>query len=39
MFADYDFFNLSSLIFKENRVLIEEGNPSDKSCYSWGRTR
>ena len=27
-FADIDFFYLSSFIFKENHVLIEEDNPS-----------
>ena len=30
MFADIDFFHLSSSIFNEIHVLIEEGNPSEK---------
>ena len=29
-FADIDSFNVSSFIFKENHVLIEENNPSEK---------
>ena len=29
-FADIDFFYVSSFIFKENHVLIEEENPSEK---------
>ena len=39
MFADIDFFHLSSSIFNEIHVLIEEGNPSEKNFYSRGRTR
>ena len=30
MFADIDFFYFSSFVFKENQVLIEEENPSEK---------
>ena len=30
-FADIDFFYFSSFIFKENHVLVEEGNPSEKN--------
>ena len=29
-FTDIDFFYVSSFIFKENHVLIEEENPSEK---------
>ena len=38
-FANIDFFYFSSFIFKANHGFIEEKNPSEKSCYSWGRTR
>ena len=31
MFADIDFFYFSSFVFKENQVLIEEENPSEKT--------
>ena len=31
-FADIDFFYVSSFIFKENHVVIEEENPSEKHC-------
>ena len=34
MFADIDFFYVSSFILKENHILIEENNPSEKNCYS-----
>ena len=30
-FADIDFFYFSSFIFKENHVLVKEGNPSEKN--------
>ena len=30
MFADIDFSDVSSFIFKENQVLIVEDNPSEK---------
>ena len=36
MFADIYFLNISSFIFKENHVLIEQDNPSEKNCYSRG---
>ena len=29
-FTDIDFFYFSSFIFKENHVLVDEGNPSEK---------
>ena len=38
-FADIDFFDVSSFIFKENHVLIEENKPSEKNCYCRGKTR
>ena len=31
MFTDIDFFYFSSFIFKENHVLVEEGNLSEKN--------
>ena len=36
---DIDFFDVSSSIFKENHVLIEEDNPSEKVVIVKGRTR
>ena len=39
MFADVDFFYSFSFIFKENHVLVEEDNPSEKHCVNQGRTR
>ena len=39
MFADVDFLYFFSFIFKKNNVLVEEDNPSEKNCYSQGRTR
>ena len=33
-FVDIDLFDVSSFIFEENHVLIEEDNPSEKNCYS-----
>ena len=30
-FADIDFLHFFSLIFKENHVLVEEDNPSEKN--------
>ena len=34
-----DLFCFSSFIFKKNHGFIQEGNPSEKFCYSWGRIR
>ena len=31
-FADIDFCYFSSFIFKENHVLVEGGNPSEKNA-------
>ena len=31
MFADIDFSDVSSFIFNENHVLIDEDNPSEKT--------
>ena len=33
-FAEIDLFYVSSFIFEEHHVLIEEDNPSEKNCYS-----
>ena len=30
-FADIDFFYFASFIFKENQVIVEEDNPSEKN--------
>ena len=35
-FADFFFFVVSSFSFKENHVLIEEGNPSEKIVIAEG---
>ena len=36
-FTDIDFFQFPSFIFKEDQVMVEEDNPSEKKCHE--RTR
>ena len=38
--ARIDFSDISSFIFKVNHVFLEEkDNPTEKSCYKWGKPR